>query len=350
MSGSCETPNPITIALAPADFLKKGLALNHWTCLEFDASGYDPNIGDASKTGAHFTMTFDGLERTELDALVSGGLSGLLTSSDCGIGWDMSGLDAITTGAGSFLKAVNVYTDVDDTLNKMAAKGAANPMTWWGPLLSQAAALATQNTVPLIGAAAGFITNLIDGGGTSTVPLSYRVNLTGEFRLGTGTLQTGRWLANPGVSVPRNGLRPHPGDAPAIAPEPLGVYSLTREPVIEWYHAPNGPVAQQLGGIRAASRCPSIQRPRQRQPSCRASAAFDRSRPRQRQLQPADPFKDPGAYTGLPEVWMSEAQMNSLKVGVRLQFARTDDPAAPLITFYREYPAVFQPQGVWGDL
>jgi hypothetical protein len=325
-------------------FLKKGLAVRHWTCLEFDASGYDPNIGDTSKTGANFIMTFDGLERTEVDAVVAGGLSGVLDFSDLRTGRDMSGLDAITTGAGSFLKVVNVYKDIDDTLNQMETKGAANPMTWWGPLLQQAAALASQNTVPLIGAAAGFITSLIDGGETK-VPLSYRVNLTGEFRL-TGTLQTSRWVANPRVYVPGTIY----GRTPEMRPlyhEPLGVYSLTREPVIEWYDAPSAEAAKQWGGTRGVTLWFD--------PSSVSVNPHAGLRLHSIAVAPVSslgsqpiPFKDPTAYTGTPETWMTTSRMNSLKVGVRLQFERLDDPTAPLVTFYREYPAVFQHLGVWG--
>lgn len=62
------------------------------------------------------------------------------------------------------------------------------------------------------------------------------------------------------------------------------------------------------------------------------------------------PFTDPSTYVGLPSMWMGSARFNSLKVGVQLQFRRTGQPSAPLITMYREYEATRENQGVWGDL
>jgi hypothetical protein len=321
-------------------FIKKHLLLNHWACLEFDVSGYDPAIGDVSKTGASFRMRFHGLEEAVLQADLIGGLSGTLEASNVRVGQDGSGVFDATVGG--FLKAVSIYQDIDDTLDKMTAKGDANPMTWWGPLLSTAASLASQNTVPLIGAAAGFITSLIDGGGSGNVPLSYRTELAGEFHL-NGTIQTAPALSLLRFYVPGTIY----GNTPELEPlyqQPLGVYSLAYEPSIEYYTAPNGPIALQMGGtygvgvyFDASSVIVNPQSGLQLH-SVRVSLVSPSYAP--------GPFTDPSTYVGLPSVWMNTTRFNSLKVGVRLQFERIGQPTAPLITMYREYVPTRENQGV----
>jgi hypothetical protein len=326
-------------------FMKKRLVLDHWACLEFDVTGYDPDISDASKAGASFLMAFQGLEQSVLDADIVGGLDGTLEASNVRMGKDgLSGaFDAVATAGGDFLKAVSIYADVQSALDAMEAKGNANAMTWWGPVLAQAAALGSQNTVPLIAAAAGFITNLIDGGGEGNVPLSYRTHLTGEFRV-NGTIQTAPTLSLVPFYVPGTIY----GTTPELQPfyhEPLGIYSLAWAPVLEWWSAPSG-MAQQLGGTRgvgiAFDASSVIVNPASglQLHSIRVGLVSPSYAPRA--------FTDPATYVGLPLDWMTTTQFNSLKVGVRLQFARIGQPSAPLVTLYREYEPTREWQGVYG--
>jgi hypothetical protein len=327
-------------------FIKKHLLLNHWACLEFDVAGYDPAIADPGKTGSAFAVRFHGLEESVLQADLVGGLNGTLEASNVRAGRNGSGvLDAVTTVGGSFLKAVNVYGDAEDALDKMKAKGDANPGAWWGPPLSALAVAGAQSAVPLIGAAAGFITSMIDGLFGSNVPLSYRVELTGEFRL-NGTIQTAPPLSLVRFYVPGT-IYGNTWEMEPLFHQPLGVYSLAYEPSIEYWIAPNGRIAQQMGGTYGVGvyfdPASVIVNPHAglQLHSVRVSLVSPSYAP--------SPFTDPATYIGLPSVWMNSARFHSLKVGVQLQFERIGQPTAPLVTMYREYEATRENQGVWGN-
>jgi hypothetical protein len=322
-------------------FIKKDLFPSTWACLEFDVTGYDPTLAHASNTGARFVTNFYPLSESILQAEMIGGLRGTLEAANVRTGRDgqTSVLDSVATVGGSFLKAVNVYEDIDTALTDMKAKGDANPNTWWGPPLAALAVAGGETAVPFIGAAAGFVTSLFDGLFGSSVPLSYRVDLTGEFRI-NGTITTTQSLATLPFYVPGT---PY-GRDPALYPlyhAPLGIYSLASQPTIGWWST-----RTRVGTTLRFDPASVIVNPHSglRLRSVQVALVSPDARPTR--------FDNPVSFllaTLKSPIWMSRTRMNALKVGLQLEFQRIDRPDAPLITIYREYEASRIYEGEWGQ-
>jgi hypothetical protein len=279
-------------------------------------------------------MHLRGLEVAVVDAEVIEHLRGALEAGNVRTGMDGGVWDSISRGGDSFLNAVEIYNSVSDLVDDLEEKGNDNPATWWGPILSGAAGLATGGDVPLIAAAAGFLTSLFSGGDGPQVPLSWAVDLTGDFKI-NGTIQTSPDLAAMRVYVPGT----PPGRDPRLNPfytEPLGIYALTARPVLDWWSWPhnwrgvnvtmdtNSIIVNPSSGLRLRS--------------VKTAIVWRGAEPKR--------FVVPAVIPTLPRIRMTQAELAAAKVGLLLEFERIDRPDLDPNVLYREYEAERVTNGV----
>jgi hypothetical protein len=319
-------------------FMKKHLQLDHWACLDFDVAGYDPAIADPSRTAATFEMHFQALAQSDVDLDVIGGLHGTLEAADVRTGRDgLSGLlDTVSSGGAQFLKAVEIFDGAQEKLDKLGDLGNLHPTTWWGPPLVQAAQAATGD-VPLLAAAAGFIASLL-GGDDHEFPLSWRTELTGEFRI-NGTISTAPDLALVPFYVPGT-IHGRDRVLDPLYDEPLGIYALTERPLIDWWNMPFSQRGVQLSVDPASI----IINPHSGLRLISAKAALVSPRYRPRRFSAISAFAAPW-----PPISMSTTEFNTLRVGLLLELERIDRPGGPTLKFYQEYEATKEANGVYGD-
>ncbi|MBV7336577.1 hypothetical protein KFU94_51770 [Chloroflexi bacterium TSY] len=317
-------------------FIKQYLGLNSWACLEFDVVGYDPDIAVTDKDASAFYMRFLPVQIGEVDLNGKVNLSGFINAADMQTGQrsDPNGgqtLDDIKSAGKSFLKAVGIFSSTQKAIDEMKKKGDGNQDKWWGRLLSAADDEASGTGVPLISAAAGFITSLIDSGNSSSMPLSWRTELSGELEInGTITFESLAGAARfyiPGTNYGNNvELRP-------LYHQPLGVYSLKYPPRILWWMASDDDAVrrQRTRGVKATLQDSWVH--------VNPHAGLNLHAVEAALVGPNDPptpFVDPAAV-GNPRVWMSSTRFESRKVGLKLTFNRIDQPDSEPIIIYREY-------------
>jgi hypothetical protein len=191
------------------------------------------------------------------------------------------------------------------------------------------AAFASGDVKSFIESLGGFVSGIFSGGGDSQIPLSWRVNLTGDFEF-NGTISTSGDLSAVRFYVPGSG----PASSPEakLAPlynEPLGVYALTYRPTIYWYPRQDG---KRDVDLAVDSSWVVLNPSAQLQLVSAKAALVSRS-------HGTRPFRDLDYYILEPYAVMTDGELDRLKVGLRLELQRVGQPFAEPIVMYQEFEA-----------
>jgi hypothetical protein len=308
-------------------FMKKHMRVNEWACLSFDVVGYDPDV--ASKSAPTFMLRFYKLLQSTLEAQGNESLNGSLDAADLRTGKSGSDWDTVADVGGHFLRGAAVFGSAPGAVDKVLdiASNSTGSSWWENAIQGAATALSSGDVKSFIESLGGFISGIVSGGGDSQVPLSWRVELTGDFQF-NGTISTASDLAGVRFYVPGSSY----GRDPKLLPlydEPLGVYALTYKPTIDWYSRQDGRRAVDL----VIDPSWVVLNPQAGLQLVSAKAALvSRS-------HGSRAFRDLGYYFLEPYALMTDGELDRLKVGLRLELQRVGQPFAEPIVMYQEYEA-----------
>lgn len=206
-----------------------------WGYLDFDVSGYDPNL--AGKTDPTLVMTIYGVHESQI--VLQGSIQGTITADP--------GLSAHKPDAGQNLKNVvngviafydkpaQYYKQIADAQKKFTEMANANPGTWWGKYLQKIAPLAGAQWLQALGPVAGFI-EAIKGFGSSSSAAPTPLFLNAEIRLdGNITEETQFYtilLRTPG-SIHADPTSDTSANILPLYDRPLGIFNLLAAPTVE---------------------------------------------------------------------------------------------------------------------
>lgn len=150
-----------------------------WAYLDFDVSGYDPNIG--SKDDPTLTLSITGVTTTNLVASGSLDLTTMTVNST-----DGSGGGLFNSASSLYKNVVKRDKQVSDFKSWVTKKADDNPTQWWAAPLQAIKSLTETSWFGALGPVAGFLDFVIGGGSSSSdppAPMSTRgsVDLEGEL-------------------------------------------------------------------------------------------------------------------------------------------------------------------------
>ena len=315
-------------------FITEDLMTNEWTRHEFDVRGYDRNIGALSKRNAYFLFELHSLQESAVELAGTLSLDGFINAGDLRSGYRGNGsVDTVGSGTATAMKVAQVFNDANAVRTKMAGYASANPGRWWADALGALANNSVGNFVSGVSEAAGFITGFFGGGSGSSVPLSWRVDLTGDLKM-SGTIRTTQPVSRHMIYVP--GTR-H-GDDPAIkTPDydaPLGLFDLRSGPKVSAYRRHD---IRRPWGIRLVD-LPLDFNERSGLEIVSTKVAFvspDYAPTSFFNLSSFGPSSDMSPNSAL---WISNQRWNSMRLGLLMEFKPVGASSDRIMTMYREYP------------
>jgi len=324
-------------------FITEDLVTNEWTRHEFDVRGYDRNIRALSKRNAYFLFELHSLQESEVELAGTLSLSGFINAGDLRSGYRGNGsVDTVGSGTAASLKVAQVFNDANAVRGKMAGYASENPGRWWSDPLSNLAHSGVGSVISALSPAAGFITSFFGGGGGSSVPLSWRVDLTGDLQL-SGTIRTTQPVSRHMIYVP--GTR-H-GDDPAIKTPvydaPLGLFDLRSGPKVGAYRRHD---------IRRPWGISVVDLPLDFNERCGLEIVSTKVAFVSPHYAPTSFFNlssfSPSSSDISPNsaLWISNQRWNSLRLGLLMKFKPVGASSDRIMTMYREYPILNQDKEV----
>lgn len=196
-----------------------------WAYLDFDVSGYDPNIG--SKNDPTLTLAITGVTTTNLVASGSLDLTTMTVNSTDG------------SGGGLFNSATALYKNVrkrdkavSDFKDWITTKADDNPTQWWAAPIRAIAGLTEKSWFGALGPVAGILDFVIGGGSSSSdppAPMSTRGSVDLEGELTTQGALYSLILRVPGSNHVTPGTDADSNILP-LYDVPLGVFNVLSKP------------------------------------------------------------------------------------------------------------------------
>jgi len=204
---------------------------NQWNFIDFNLSGYDPNISDKY---ARFLIKIEGINQLSLNGIASISMNGLL-----GAGGSTSSQLAHSVAGGRYLYSdiSKAYKDVKTAQQKytnLLKQQSSNKQAWWRKALSEAAAAVPSGWPNHLRNLVGVVGSLI-GGGSSQSRQPTPVTIIGGATF-TGKLVQQYPLTNlgfivPGAKVNNPGQAARDNELPLHNPAP-GLFNLTSLPTV----------------------------------------------------------------------------------------------------------------------
>lgn len=218
----------------PADrsVVSVGSMGNGWCYMDFDASGYDPELH--LKDDPTFTIQITGVTST---SIVLSGTIDLIQRTAAASRNNSGGFNA-TDVIGAYQKVAQRYKDVEDARAKYAQMAQQNPSTWWGKALNGLGSLLSKKWISALGPVAGFL-ELALGGGSRADRQPAPMIFDGTLQL-NGTLTTLAPLYVLTLRVPGSHHIDVANDELSnvlpLYDVPLGVFNVAVEPAFALYH------------------------------------------------------------------------------------------------------------------
>jgi hypothetical protein len=206
-----------------------------WGYLDFDVSGYDPNL--AGKTDPTLVMTIYGVHDSQI--VLEGSIQGTITA-DPGLTAHKpdtaNNLKNIVDGVIAFYeKPAQYHKRIADAQQKFNTMADANADTWWGKYLKKIANLGASQWVRALGPVAGFI-EAVKAFGSSSSSAPTPLFLNAEVRLEGGITEETQFYTIL-LRVPGSIHADPTGDTSSnILPlydRPLGIFNLLAAPTVE---------------------------------------------------------------------------------------------------------------------
>ncbi len=204
------------------------MAPGQWAFVDFMVKGYDPNIQE----NAAFTFSIQGVLQSDIT------LEGLITTEE-----NQAIANKKSTGPNlgmdDLQKAIKYYNSAESSINDLKKKtynadGSVKDK-WYAGILDGIFTSGVTNIVPGLSAVAGFLGSVFGAsGGSSAMPVPMPIKFTASHQL-SGEIVSNQPLLYFSILAPGapNVVLP-PGTFRTVYDEPLGIFNLTTQPIVNY--------------------------------------------------------------------------------------------------------------------